>query len=148
MPQDVSARLRRGLEAGAAGPVELRETHVSWVLLAGDRAYKLKKPVRFGFVDQSTPERRRAACEAELAVNRDLAPGVVLGVRPVVEGPAGLRVGDEGEGPAVDWVVVMRRFDERHTMASLLRDGRLPANAVERVGASQRSMRGLRCGAS
>ena len=89
--------------------------------------------MRFGFVDQSTPERRRAACEAELAVNRELAPGVVLGVRPVVDGPAGLRVGDEGEGPAVDWVVVMRRFDERHTMASLLRDGRLPANAVERV---------------
>ena len=133
MPQDLSARLRRGLEAGAAGPVELRETHVSWVLLAGDRAYKLKKPVRFGFVDQSTRERRRAACEAELAVNRELAPGVVLGVRPVVDGPAGLRVGDEGEGPAVDWVVVMRRFDERHTMASLLHDGRLPANAVERV---------------
>ena len=133
MPDDVCVRLRRGLEARAAAPVELRETHVSWVLLCGDRAYKLKKPVRFGFVDQSTPDRRRAGCMAEVAVNRALAPDVVLGVRPVVDGTGALRIGEEGQEPAVDWVVVMRRFDEDHTMASLLRDGRLPANAVELV---------------
>ena len=132
-PQDICADLRRSLEAAGAGPVAVRETHVSWVLLSGDRAFKLKKPVRFGFVDQSTPERRRACCEAEVAVNRPLAPDVVLGVRPLVEAAGGLRVGEEGDGPALDWVVVMRRFDERQTLASLLDRGRLPAGAIGRI---------------
>jgi aminoglycoside phosphotransferase family enzyme/predicted kinase len=125
--------LRRGLEASGAGAVQVRETHVSWVLLAGQYAYKLKKPVRFGFVDQSTAQRRRRCCEAEVEVNRPLAPGVVLGVRPVVESPHGVRVGAAGEGPAVDWVVVMRRFDEEHTLAARLRRDDVPAGSVQRI---------------
>lgn len=60
---------------------ELRETHASWVVLAGDRAWKVKKPLAFAFLDQRTPERRRAACEAELELNRPLAPDVYLAVR-------------------------------------------------------------------
>src|SRR5215212_576057 len=115
------------------GPVALRETHVSWVLLTGDRAIKLKKPVRFGFVDQSTPERRRACCEAEVAVNRALAAGVVVGVRPVIAGPDGPRMGELGQEPAVDWVVVMRRFDEDHTLAARLQRGALPVGAMQRI---------------
>jgi aminoglycoside phosphotransferase family enzyme len=125
--------LRRGLETSSGAGVEVRETHVSWVLLAGASAYKLKKPVRFGFVDQSTAERRWRCCTAEVDVNRALAPGVVLGVRPVVASEDGVRVGAEGEGPALDWVVVMRRFDEEHTLAARLRRDDLPAGAVPRI---------------
>ena len=91
--------------------VELVETHISRVFLAGDRAYKLKKAVRFSYLDYSTPELRLAACRAELAVNRRFAPGLYLRVAPVARRPGGALALD-GEGPAADWVLVMRRFDQ------------------------------------
>ena len=55
------------------GPVEMRETHISWVFLAGDRAYKVKKPIRLPYLDYSTPERRLEMCHEEVARNRRLA---------------------------------------------------------------------------
>ena len=64
--------------------VEVRETHISWVFLAGDRAYKLKKPLRLPFLDYGTVKRRRRMCDAELRLNRRLAPRVYLGVKAVV----------------------------------------------------------------
>ena len=104
--------------------VSCRETHMSWVFLAGETAYKLKKPVRFSYVDFSTLARREAACHAELRLNRRLAPDVYLAVEPLTAAPAqacsgahaGLSLG--GPGPIVDWVVVMRRLDERETLES------------------------------
>ena len=107
------------LRAQGDSRVELRETHMSWVLLTPDRAYKLKKPVRFGFLDLREPDARRRACEEEVRVNQALAAGVVLGVRPVVRDGDGAALGDGGE--PVDWVVEMRRFDEDRTMAALVR---------------------------
>lgn len=86
------------------------DTHISAVFLAGERAYKLKKAVKFSFLDFSTLEDRRAACAAELEVNRLAAPDLYLGVLPVSRGPDGcLALG--GAGEAVDFVVAMRRFD-------------------------------------
>ena len=125
--------LRRYLEADSGGDVQVRETHVSWVLLTDAHAYKLKKPVRFGFVDQSTVEMRRRGCHAEVEVNRALAPAIVLGVRPLLVGADGVCVGQEGEGPAVDWVVLMRRFDENSTLAARVRRGDVPASAMSRI---------------
>ena len=66
-----------------------RETHMSWVFLAGDKVYKLKKPVRFPYLDFSTLGRREAACRAELDLNRRLAPDVYLDVVPLVAAPRG-----------------------------------------------------------
>ena len=71
--------------------VEVRETHISWVFLMGDRAYKLKKPIVLPFVDYGTPARRRVMCEEEVRLNRRLAPEVYLGVRAVVATPRGAR---------------------------------------------------------
>ena len=72
-------RLRDALVAGCrSGPVEVRETHISWVFLAGDRAYKLKKPVILDFLDYGTPARRRAMCHEELRLNAGLAPDLYL----------------------------------------------------------------------
>jgi len=82
---------------------------MSWVFLAGRRAYKLKKPVRFGYLDFSTLAKREAACRAELALNTPLADGVYIDVTPLVLGPDGLGLG--GRGRVVDWLVVMRRLD-------------------------------------
>ena len=88
-----------------------RETHMSWVFLAGDKVYKLKKPVRFPYLDFSTLGRREAACRAELDLNRRLAPDVYLDVVPLVAAPRGLSIGAPGE--VADWLVVMRRLEDQ-----------------------------------
>src|SRR5262245_35161906 len=76
--------------------VELRQTHISWVFLTPEFAYKLKKPVSFGFLDFSTAELRRAACEAEVRLNRRLTEGIYLGTLPITRDSGGaLRLGGE-----------------------------------------------------
>lgn len=125
-------RLARSLRA----PVEVRETHGAWVLLSGDRALKLRKPVRLPFLDYSTPELRRRAGEEEVAVNRPLAGDLYRGVRAVLEDAPGgrVRLGGLGRDPReVDSVVEMRRFDERRTMEARLAAGLLPAEHVDAV---------------
>jgi uncharacterized protein len=83
--------------------VELRETHISWVFLAGDRAYKVKKPVTLPFLDYGTLELRRAYCEEELRLDRRFAPDVYLGVVSLVaRGPGALAIAPAGEPLAVD----------------------------------------------
>ncbi len=89
------------------------ETHISWVWFAGDRAYKLKKPVSLGFLDFSTVEARRRACEREVELNRRLAPDVYLGVLDLV-GP---------DGDPVDHLVAMRRMPEERRLSTLIAEG-------------------------
>lgn len=127
-------RLARSLQPPGKPSVEVRETHVSWVLLTEDRAYKLKKPVRLPFVDQSSPQRRRRLCEEEVRVNRVLAPEVVCGVRAVVPVNWGYALASPDAPTAIDWVVEMRRFDESQTMAARLERGELTAERVAAVG--------------
>ncbi len=100
--------------------VQLRETHSSWVFLAGGRAYKVKKPLELGFLDYSTLARRHAACREEVKVNRPLAPDIYLGVRALVQRPGGFRLAREETPEAVEYLVEMRRFDERDTLAGLI----------------------------
>jgi aminoglycoside phosphotransferase family enzyme len=100
------------------GEVICRETHMSWVFLVGDRVYKLKKPVRFPYLDFSTVERREAACRAELRLNRRLAPDIYLDVLPLVDTGKGLSIG--GAGTPVDWLVFMKRLDERNMLDHLI----------------------------
>lgn len=103
--------------------VEIRETHVSWVFLAGDRAYKLKKPLALEFVDYSTAARRREMCREEVRLNRRLAPDIYLGVRGVAPTDAGVELTDDDDPRAVEFVVEMRRYDERSTLAATLAAG-------------------------
>ncbi len=94
-----------------SGPVERVDTHISHVFLAGERAVKLKRAVKMPYLDYSTPARRRAACEEELRVNRRTAPELYRAVEPLVRRADGaLAIG--GEGEALDWLVIMRRFDQ------------------------------------
>ena len=89
--------------------VDVVETHMSWVFLTDRHAYKLKKPIRNGWVDLRTPAARRANCVEELRLNRRLAPAVYLDGVPLVLGADGrLRLG--GAGEAIDWLVKMRRL--------------------------------------
>lgn len=114
------------------------DTHGAAVFLAGERAYKVKRAVRFPFMDFSTLEKRRAACAAEVAVNAPGAPGLYLGVVPVTRQPSGLRLG--GSGEPVDYAVEMTRFDEASTLDVLADQGRLTSaivkDAVEAILAS------------
>jgi hypothetical protein len=110
------------LEPGAyPHPVrELRlvETHISWVFLTGDFAYKVKKPVRLDFLDFSTLELRRHFCEEELRLNRTFAPDLYLGLSTIGRLEPGLRV-DQG-GEPVEYAVRMRQFDRSDELDTLL----------------------------
>jgi aminoglycoside phosphotransferase family enzyme/predicted kinase len=111
-------------EAFGAGPVERIETHASIVFLAGERAWKLKRAVRYSYLDYSTPEKRREACEAELALNRRTAPGLYLEVRAIRRGAdGGLTLAAEGE--PVDWLLVMRRFPQEALFDRMAQRGAL-----------------------
>jgi aminoglycoside phosphotransferase family enzyme len=92
-------------------PVERIETHASIVFLAGARAWKLKRAVRYDYLDFSTVDRRKAMCDAEVLINRRTAPDLYRGVVPVTRQPDGsLALG--GSGTPVDWLVEMVRFDQ------------------------------------
>lgn len=121
------AFLKRG-EAYPDRPnrVEAIETHMSWVFLAGSFAYKLKKPVRYEFLDFSSVEARRLDCEEELRLNRRLAPDVYLATVPLTaDRRHGLVLG--GQGEVVDWLVKMRRLPEHRMLDKLI-----AARAVDR----------------
>ncbi len=115
----------------APGVVTRRETHMSWVFLAGSHVYKLKKPVRFPYLDFSTLTRREAACRAELRLNRRLAPDIYLDVVPLTLGAGGLAIG--GQGTPVDWLVLMKRLDERYMLDRMIEEGRLGFAALDRL---------------
>lgn len=89
--------------------IEHFETHANWILLAGDYAYKIKKPVHFGFLDFSTPAARKFYCEEEIRLNQRLAPELYLRVVPITgsyDDPQ-----PDGKGEALEHAVLMRRFD-------------------------------------
>ena len=116
--------------AHASAAVELMETHASIVFLAGDRAWKLKRAVRYDYLDYSTADRRRAMCEAEVRVNRRTAPGLYRGVTAVTRQADGsLAIG--GEGAPVDWLVEMARFDQGAMLDRLAEAGVLPLKLME-----------------
>jgi aminoglycoside phosphotransferase family enzyme/predicted kinase len=124
------AGLRRALDAARPGAeVRLIETHISSVLLAGDAAYKLKKPVNLGFLDFTTLDARRHFCERELTLNRRTAPQLYLEVVPVTGTPALPVLG--GSGAAIDYALKMRRFESEDSFDNLLRRGALDAPLVD-----------------
>lgn len=100
-------------------PDRVIETHMAHVLLAGDRAYKIRKSVSTQDVDYSSAEARRVSCHVEVAVNRELAPDVYLGVWPLtLSAGAGLEL--RGAGREVDWVIVMRRLPDARMLDRML----------------------------
>jgi len=109
--------------AGAA--VERIDTHASMVFLAGERAWKLKRAVRYEYLDYSTANRRRDMCEAEVRINRRTAPALYRGVTAVTRQPDG-RLAIGGAGTPIDWLVEMSRFDQSGLFDRLAEAGVLP----------------------
>ncbi len=117
--------LSRGASYGRPGETPQRvDTHISVVFLLGDRVYKLKRAIRFSFVDYTSLAARERCCRAELALNRRTAPALYRAVRAITRRPEGGLEWD-GSGPAVDFVVEMQRFEERDLFDRMARDGRL-----------------------
>lgn len=109
------------------------DTHGAAVFLAGDRVLKVKRAVRFPFLDYSTLEKRKAACEAELEVNRPFAPQIYRGVVAITRDSAGhLSIG--GDGEPVEWALEMRRFDEHATLDRLAEAGKIDSKLADDLG--------------
>jgi aminoglycoside phosphotransferase family enzyme/predicted kinase len=128
------SRLIEALSRPAAYPhpvagVEVRQTHISVVFLAGPHVYKIKKPVDLGFLDFSTLEKRRHFCHEEVRLNRRLAPRVYRGVVPVVRGSEGARF--EGSGEVIDWAVKMQRLPDDATFKERLRRDEVGVDLVQ-----------------
>jgi uncharacterized protein len=114
-------------------PVKRIDTHAASVFLAGDRAIKIKRAVRFPFLDFSTLEKRKIACQSEIAVNRAFAPAIYRGVVAITrDGSGGLTIG--GKGEPIEWAIEMRRFDESQTLDHLAEAGRIDDALADALG--------------
>ena len=113
--------------------VEVVETHISSVLLAGDYAYKLKKPVDLGFVDFSMLARRRHFCEEEVRLNRRSAPDLYLGVVPITRSRDGASLCVDGDGTVIDYAVRMRRFARDACLDQMAQLGTLHAPLIDQL---------------
>ncbi len=128
-----AALLKPDCYAHPTHDIRVLETHISWVLLTGDYAYKVKKPVDLGFLDFSTLEKRRHYCEEELRLNRRLAPDLYLEVVTLRGTPAAPRIG--GEGPLFDYAVKMREFPQEALASKMLGRGRFDAGEIDALAA-------------
>ena len=115
-PALVSAMLEPSLYPHSPKGVELRETNISWVFLAGDLAYKVKKVVSFPFLDYGTVERRHEMCREEVRLNRRLAPRIYLRVVGIArEGDRYVLTGDD-DSSAVEYAIEMMRVEEERSL--------------------------------
>jgi aminoglycoside phosphotransferase family enzyme/predicted kinase len=115
----------------AIDPVRLVETHISWVLLTGHYAYKIKKPVNFGFLDFSTLEKRRFCCAEEIRLNRRLAPDIYLEVVPITGTPNEPKI--DGAGDAIEYAVKMVQFSEGALLSELAEYKKLVAEEIDQI---------------
>ena len=113
--------------------VDLIETHVSWIFLTDRFAYKVKKPVDFGFLDFTTPEKRRFYCQEELRLNRRLCPEIYLDVVELCETPDGVAFGAGGR--VIDYAVKMKRLPGERMLDRLLESGEVGAGEMESIAA-------------
>jgi len=128
----VEALLRPGAFGHPADRMQLVETHISWVILSGDFAYKVKKPLVLDFLDFGSLEKRRHSCEEEIRLNRPWAPEIYLDVVPIT-GPAS-RPCIGGDGEVLEYAVRMRRFDQDLRLDRQLAAGLLTVADMKELG--------------
>jgi aminoglycoside phosphotransferase family enzyme/predicted kinase len=115
----------------AAGTMKRIDTHASIVFLEPERVLKIKRAVKLPFLDYSTLDKRKHACEEELAINRRYAPQIYRRSVPITRHSTGFRIG--GDGPVVEWAVEMARFDESQTLDHLARAGDITPEFAETI---------------
>lgn len=116
---------------GAAAAVKRIDTHSAVVFLAGSNAYKIKRAIRYPYMDFSTLDKRKAACDAEIAVNRAYAPDIYLAVLPITRDKKGFHIGEPGA--VVEWAVHMRRFNEEATLDRLVDKGMIDGRLIDHL---------------
>lgn len=136
LPSLVRAMLQPGFYPDQPATVDLRQTHISIVFLAGGFVYKIKKPVRFAFLDASTLERRFGFCRDEVRLNSRLARGIYLGVVPILRRGNSFALGPVCEAPvadAVEYAVKMRRLEDTAMLDRRLGAGTVTASTIRAV---------------
>ena len=128
----IVAAVSSGAALGTREPARMIETHAARVFLTANRAYKLKRPVCLAYLDFSTPEKRRAALEEELRLNRRTAPDLYLDVAPVTRGADGA-IKLSGDGETVDWALIMKRFPDGALLSERLAAGKLARTDIEKL---------------
>jgi hypothetical protein len=111
--------------------VEVLQTHISYVALTGGYAYKVKKPVDFGFLDFSTLEKRKFFCEEELRLNKRLCPDIYLDVLPITQRDTTLEL--DGKGKIVDYVLKMKEFPQDQIMTNMLKQGSIDEETMDHL---------------
>ena len=129
-PQEEAFSLLGDPATHDAEPVRRIDTHAASVFLAGERAYKVKRAVKFDFLDYSSIAKRKAACDAEMEVNRPYAPGIYLRAVAITRKVDG-RLAIGGSGEAIEWAVEMRRFDESATLDRLADRNKIDARLAD-----------------
>lgn len=135
LPEPLRALLDPQAYPHPCGEIELVETHISWVILTGSHAYKLKKPVKFSFVDFSTLALREFYCREELRCNRMFSPDLYEAVLPVTRRGDGM-LGFNGEGEVIEWALRMRQFDNEFQLDRMLERGEVTTEMLREFGRS------------
>ncbi|HEY6921835.1 MAG TPA: hypothetical protein VI653_00080, partial [Steroidobacteraceae bacterium] len=125
LPESLAALLQPGAYPHPVGEVMLVETHISWILLTGTVAYKIKRPVCFPFLDLRSLERRAFFCHEELRLNRRFAPQLYMDVCPIVSVGGSARVAEAGEGTPIEYAVKMSQFSRDEELDNLLTEARI-----------------------
>jgi uncharacterized protein len=114
--------------------VEIITTHISFIFLAGEKAFKLKRAVSLPYLDFSTLEHRRAACDNEVRLNKRTAPNMYLGITPVTKNAVG-ELAIDGQGAVVEWLVEMKCFESHKLLSDVAQSGLLTPNLIEELAA-------------
>ncbi len=133
LPSTIEALLKAQAYPHNPQKIEMVQTQMSFVLLAGEHVYKIKKPVNLGYLDYTTLEKRHFFCQQELELNRRLCPDAYLAVVPIVKEGRGFRI--EGQGKAIEYAVKMRRLPRGRMMDVLLPQGQVTPEMVAEVAA-------------
>jgi len=131
LPDFINALLEPSFHGPEITKVEIVQTHISYVLLAGDQVYKIKKPVDFGFLDFTTLAKRCQFCEQELVLNQRLCPQIYLDVVAITREEDGFSF--NGKGEVVDYAVRMKRMPEEKMMGRLLADDQVGRADIDRI---------------
>ncbi len=129
LPEHIQALLQACVYPHPTDDIRLLETHISWVILTGTYAYKIKKPLDLGFLNFSTLARRQYYCRRELELNRRFARDIYLDVLPVSQTRAGVCIGSAEN--IVDYCLKMRQFNRHHLLIELLQDGAFDARWMD-----------------
>src|SRR6516162_9662791 len=141
LPPVIEAMLQREFYPHPASDIELRQTHTSYVLLAGEFAYKVRKAVRFAFIDCSTAARRRALCQREFELNRRLSPDVYLAVVAIVHSGGRIILDQITVNPAsaMEFAVKMRRLPEERRLDLMIKRDAATADNIREIANTLRN---------